>query len=301
MTPLPSPHHVVIGATDIRRACDFYERLGFAFSGRGALTPRQAKALYGIEAELQEALLTMPGATRGAIRLVSTPHPATAPGAFDRGAHAIDIYTTDIERSLKLAEHAGALGHGIGAYRVGPLQIQEAKVVAPDHSAIVFIQVDRRRPSLLDADPSRLHSEVHSAVFALDSVSGALSFWKDKAGLGLLLDATIREPAVARFMGLPRPDCALRLAVLADGAQQPIRLELLEFPEDAGPLRPGWPLAGGLFGIAFAVDSIDAARAAWPEIECGSRVALDTSLHPRSAALTGLGPGRVRLELWEGL
>ena len=298
---LPSPSHAVVGASDPRAMAAFLGRLGFEATAEDRLPLAAARALYGLEAEAPEMELRMPGAALGWIRLVATPHPAAAHHVFARGPHAIDLYTTDMKRSLELAAAAGAHCRPAATYKVGPLELTEAKTVGPDGFAVVYIQVARRRPSLLDREPGRLHSEVHSLVFTVDSITEALPFWKERAGLSAFLDATIVEPAVCAFMGLPRNDVPLRLAMLADGESQPARLELLEFPQDAGPSLPTWPLRAGLHGAGFAVTSLEDARRSLPGAQFGEVVDLDTAVHPRARGVTAVAPGGVRFELWEPL
>jgi hypothetical protein len=277
----------------------FLERLGFEVTAEGRLPATAARALYGLDAEAAEVELRMPGAARGWIRVVATPHPAAEHQVFARGPHAIDLYTTDMKRSLELAAAAGARCRPAATYKVGPLELTEAKTIGPDGFAVVFIQVARRRPSLLDREPDRLHSEVHSLVFTVDSVTEALPFWKERAGLSAFLDATIVEPAVCSFMGLPRNDVPLRLAMLADGESRPARLELLEFPQDAGPSLPTWPLRAGLHAAGFGVTSIEEARRALPGASFGEVAEVDTPVHSRTRAVAAVAPGGVRFELWE--
>ena len=136
--------------------------------------------------------------------------------------------------------------------------MKECKCLGPDDLALVLIEVDKRRPSLLDSSPTVLFSEVHSAVYVVDSIASAAPFWKD-AGLDSLLDATFSEPGVAEFMGLPRLDTRLRLTLLAGTDQAPLRLELIEFPDPDGrgaPLIPARPLRPGRFVFAFEVEDV---------------------------------------------
>lgn len=298
---LRSPRHAVVGASDLGAMIAFLERLGFERAGTGRLPADAAAALYGLDGEAAEAELRMPGAEQGGIRLVATPHAAGEHHVFARGPHAIDLYTSDMKRSLATAAEAGARCGEAASYRVGPLELIEAKAVGPDGFAVVFLQVARRRPSLLDREPGRLHSEVHSLVFTVESISEALPFWKERAGLQVFLDATIVEPAVCAFMGLPRRDVPIRLAMLADADSRPARLELLEFPKDPGPQIPSSPLHAGLHAAAFEVASVDAARERLGEAAFGPVVTVDTPLHARSRAATALAPGGVRFELWESL
>lgn len=297
--PLDSPRDVVVGAADLGAASAFLTALGFATVRSGRLSVEAARGLYGLGSAAEMAVLAMPGADRGRIRLVETKHPAPASHVFARGPHALDLYTTDMARSLATAKAAGALCRAPASYSVGPLTLSEGKAVGPDGLAIVFIEAVRRRPSLLDCDPARQHSEVHSFVFTVASVDTALPFWKEAGGLGAFLDATLREPAVAAFMGLPRPDTPLRLAMLADDASRPIRLEILEFPEDEGPEHPTWPLRAGLHAVTFEVPSLEAAQRALARAQFGEIVTVETGGGERTRAVTATAPGGLRFELWE--
>lgn len=296
---LPSPRHAVIGASDVEATVRFLVGLGFERGARASLPTSAAGALYGLERETSEVALRMPDAPAGSIRVVGTPHPAEPHHVFARGPHALDLYTTDTAKSLERAAAAGARCFEPATYRVGPLELTETKTVGPDGLAIVFIQAARRRPSLLDRHPERLHSEVHSLVFTVDSVTEAMPFWKERAGLQAFLDATIVEPAVAAFMGLPRPDTPLRLAMLADGESRPARLELLEFPQDAGPHLSTWPLRPGFHAAGFEVPSLGDAMRLLEGARFGEPVEVDTAGLPRARAVTAVAPGGVRFEVWE--
>jgi catechol 2,3-dioxygenase-like lactoylglutathione lyase family enzyme len=291
---LSSPQHAVLGAIDVEALVAFLRRFGFAEEERSILPAPAAAALYGLDAPARQIRLGVPGASRGWIRIVETPHAPSRRGPFDRGPHAVDLYTRDIRRSVALAAEAGASCGPIGAYSVGPLAIEEAKVTGPAGLPLVFIQVARRRPSALDRDAERLHSEVHSIVWAVDSLDASLPFWRDRAGLRPFLDATIREPAVARFMGLPRPEAPVRLAMMADAEVSPARLEILEFPEDPGAPAAGLPLREGLHAPAFRVDDLERAIGRLSDAGFGPVASLDGA-----RAVSGVAPGDVRFELWQ--
>jgi hypothetical protein len=296
---LASPSHAVIGARSPGPMVEFLVGLGFEQASRGTLPAPAASALYGLEGEVAEVRLAVPGAASGWLRVVETPHPAPHAGPFDRGPHAIDLYTRDMARSLELAARGGGKVGEVGRYQVGPIAIAESKVIGPEGLAVVFLEASRRRPSVLDTHPDRLHSELHSVVFAVDRVEEALPFFRDEAGLGPYLDATVREPAVARFMNLPRPDTPLRLVMLADARMSPSRLELLEFPEDPGRSHETGVLRAGLHAACFCVPDLDAARAALGGARFGSEASLDTPVHGAARAVAGAAPGGVPLELWQ--
>lgn len=291
---LSSPSHVAVGCTDLDATTRFLQTFGFEADGDAVLPPEVTAALYGADGPLPQRWLAVPGAERGRIRLVQTASPPAGAGPFDQGAHAIDLYTTDIARSVAQAREAGGRAGPVGSYRAGPLQVHEVKTHGPDGLPLVFIQVDRRRPSVLDAAPDRLHSEVHSIVWTVDEadMEAALAFWRDTAGLSVLLDAALADPQIAMFMELPRDDVTVRLALLADADVSPARLELLTFPEDRGAPSPTALLAGS-FLPGFTVDDLGAAMASLPGASFGEVVALPGG----GRAARGVAPGGVAFEL----
>ncbi len=290
------PTHVVIGASDLDRMVAVLQPFGFAVTARAPVAAATARALYGLDTASEQVVMHVPGVDRGWLRLVRTPWHSPPAGAFDHGPHAIDLYTRDIESSVRLADEIGASHGPIVEYAVGPMTVKEAKAVGPDHVAVVFIQVDRRRPSVLDIDPARVHSEVHSAVWTVARADAALPFWTETAGLRVLLDATFREPAVGRLMQLPRPDSPLRLTVLADADGGAPRFELLEFPDDPGQPLPTGPLRGGLHALGAHVRAVEATVRQWTGLAWREVV----SLAPGSRVVTGMTPEGVCVELWDG-
>lgn len=292
------PSHAVVGATDVDRLVSMFATFGFEARGRHELPAEVAGALYGLDGPSSEVSMAVPGAARGGIRIVATPHASHAPGHFDRRPFALDLYTRDIAQSVVAARDAGAPCGEVGEYAFGPLNVKEAKSVGPDHVVTVFIEVAKRRPSVFDTDPVRLHSEVHALVWLVNRVDEALPFWQDGAAMQVLLDATMRNEAVASLMGLPRPDTPIRLAILTEASAEPIRFELLEFPEDAGPELPTWPLRGGLHALGCEVDDLGAAMSAWPDVTFGTPVTVVRGSR-RGRAVTALAPAGVRFELWE--
>ena len=292
---LKSPNHVTVGASNIEGTARFFQAFGFVRESESTVGAFAARELYGLDRASAETRLRMPGAESGFVRLVETDREAVSGGPFDRGPHAIDLYVRDMVEALEIVKNTRADIGPVAAYKVGPMAIKECKCVGPDGLALVLIEVDKRRPSVLDSSACTRFSEVHSGVYVVDSVDAAAGFWKD-AGLKVLLDATFAEPTVAEFMHLPRPDTRLRLALFADEAQFPVRLELIEFPDadgrgapliDARPLRPGRFVFGFETGdLATAVKNMP--RAVYSKI---CRIGKD-------AVVAGTAPGGVGFELW---
>ncbi|MEM7483476.1 MAG: hypothetical protein AAF481_20140 [Acidobacteriota bacterium] len=291
---LASPSYVVIGASDLAKSARFLGYFGFMSASSSTLSAAAATALYGLDQPVEVQELDVPGARQGRVRLVATPHPPRSAGPYDARPVAIDLYTRDIHRSLEIAEAAGAELGELVEYDLGPLEIKEVEVIGPDHLVVVFLQVNKLRPSVLDHDHDRLHSEVHSIVMSVRDAEAALPFWTGPSGLTTLIDAKIEGPIISRLMGLPRPNVPVRFILLCDEASNPARLELLEFFEDPGDELPNWPLAAGLQGPGFDVADLDRAQAVLTGADFGA-----VTLVEAGRAVSAVAPGGVRFELRE--
>ncbi|MEM7587705.1 MAG: hypothetical protein AAF560_30235 [Acidobacteriota bacterium] len=289
---LDSPSHVVVGCSDLEAMEAFLGHFGFISSAAPELPADAASALYGLDRPARQRLLSTPGAEQGWVRLVATPHAARSFEPYDPRPVAIDLYTRDIHQSLEISRQAGAHCGELVEYELGPLEIQEVEVVGPDQLVVVFIRANQRRPSVLDHDPDRLHSEVHSVVHAVADADVAMPFWTEAGGLTTLIDARIEGPIISQLMALPRPNVPVRFILMCDAEVRPARLELLQFFEDPGTALPNWPLAAGLHGPCFAVEDLDAAIATLPA-EFGNIVCVGTQ-----RGVSAVAPGGVRFELW---
>lgn len=291
---LNSPSYVVIGASNLERTARFFQAFGFVRESDSIIDAFAARELYGLPRGTSGTRLSMPGAATGFIQLVESSLDPAHGGPLDHGPHAVDLYVRDMGGALNVVKNTHAEIGPVAAYSVGPMAIKECKCVGPDDLALVLIEVDKRRPSLLDTSSTVLFSEVHSAVYVVESIDAAAEFWKG-AGLRVLLDAIFAEPGVAEFMHLPRPDTRLRLALLSDEGSAPIRLELIEFPDSAGrgaARIEGRPLRPGRFLFGFEADNAGQpsgglAGATWSKI---CRVGLDS-------VIAGRAPGGVGFEV----
>jgi hypothetical protein len=291
---LRSPGHAVVGATDVAANVAFLAAFGFDVVDETSLSADASGALYGLDAATHQVLMQADGRRSGAIRLVATTHPAPSRAPFDRGPLVLDLYTTAIEASRDVAAGAGAdIGH-LGTIELGPLVMRQVMVTGPDDLRVVLVEANHRRPSLLDDHPERPHSELHSVLWAVDTIDEAAPFWTDEGGLIQAHVFPVGLPVVSRIMGLPREDHELRMNLLVDDDQRAARVELFEFSSDPGGHRPTWPLRGGLHALGFDVDDLDAAMRALPSAAFG---AVTTTGVGR--AVTAVAPAGVRFELWE--
>ena len=297
---LGSPSHVVIGAAHLEATAAFLAIFGFRSDGEGELPPEVTRALYDVDGPLRECAVATPGAEAGWVRLVETPHPARDFAALDHRPFAIELFTADIERSLRATTAAGFSSSPIASHVFGPITVRETAVNGPDHLMVTLLETSVRRPSLLDRDPDRLHSEVHSFVWSVPGIDSLLPFWTTEAGHEILSDFSWTSKELGPLLNAGDRELAVRLAVWGDSEANPVRLEMIEFLGEEAASHPTLPLTAGLHAPAFSVPDLEAAAAGLSGAELGERVELDTALHPGARALTATAPGGLRFELWEG-
>jgi catechol 2,3-dioxygenase-like lactoylglutathione lyase family enzyme len=251
--------HVVVGAGDPAATVAFFEALGLTVLERRTLAAEVAADLHGIEGSTEEILLGVPGRPTGGVRVVATPLPQVDRGDFFRGGHAIDFYTTDMAASVTSAQGAGAVVGPVAEYPFGPVELQQAQAVGPDSIDVVFVGINHRLPSVLDDEPTRLHSEVHSVVAAVDDLAAETAFWTEIAGLELKSQFPIDVPAVSEFMMLPR-HAPLKMSVMVGPGAAPPRFELLAYDDAEGRLTPSRPLTAGAIVPVFTVSGLASFR-----------------------------------------
>ncbi len=296
---LPSPIDVVVGASDMEAAARFLELFGFDRGATAELPTDAAKVLYGIEAPVQELVMVVPGAPRGRVRLVATPNPARNFARFDARPFAIDLFSTDMDKSVALAVAGGYHSSPITIHRFGPVTIHEVEITGPDKLIVTLLQPSAgRRPTVLDDDPERLHSEVHAFVWSDTDLDKHIGYWTNH-GLQTLMDAVLETPGLGALVGAPEDDIKMRLTVFADDDARPIRVEFVEFLGKASTSQPSLPLAAGLLAPAFEFADLDAAIEALAPATVGEIVAVDTAVHPKMRAATAVTPGGHRFEVWE--
>jgi hypothetical protein len=192
----------------------------------------------------------------------------------------------------------------VARIELGPLVMRQAMVRGPDALPLVLVEANRRRPTVLDADPGRLHSEVHSIVWAVadvDAASGPL----EQAGLTRALDVPIADPEVAKVLGVPPEQARIRMALLGDPDGPAPRMELLAFNDPPtspvssdSPLGACEPLRARLHAVAFAVSAdVDIEQVEWSWV--GERIEMSLpGIGPATARQVGSAAGVV-LELWQ--
>ena len=289
--------HAVLASADLESAAAFVRALGFDELARHELDSATAGTLYGIPQATTEVVLGVAGAATGQVRVVATPLPGPAPDPYPRGGHALDLYTTDIERSLRVAEEAGAEVGPLADYTFGPVHLRQGQATGPDHVPWVFVEIGHRLPSILDERPDLLHSELHSAVWSVDDLDAATAWWTEVVGLELRNRFPITEPAVSHFMGLPRVTPLAMSVLTGPGAGAP-RFELLAFDGEPGPFVAPLPLvAGATLPVLVADDlEITLARLVAGGAEAGETVVVPAPGGEQRAVVVS-GPHGLGLEL----
>ena len=298
---LRAPTEVVIATSDLAAALRHLAVVDLREQSRLEVPPTAARVLYGIDATVTEVVVAPdgdPGITRGVVRLVTDAAAATVPHPHRVGPMAVDVYTADIDRTVERAAQAGIATGPVGTLRAGPLVMRQCEVVAPDGWRLVVVEASHRRSSLLDTDTGRLHSQVHSLLWTVDSLEGASAPFLDN-GLEQVHVFPFDDPELARILAIDAEEAALRMNLLSDGDGDPIRLELVEFASprsavgDDADVRPGF--LSGVHGPLFDVTDVDEVAAgvgvvvSSPSVELGGqrRLVITTDagirLHLRSA------------------
>jgi hypothetical protein len=256
---MSAPVEVVVGATDLDATTRFLATFDLEVVAEGTVAVTDADSGDGQAGSTSWRRLGVPGADRGTIRLVATDLPGGPRPAIAAGPLAVDLYTRDLDASLARLADAGIDRGHLGTLDLGPLVMRQCEVIAPDGWRIVLVEANHRRPTTLDDDPDRLHSEVHSVLWTVPSIEEATPALVD-LGLTQAHVFPIQHPELARIIDLPAPDTTLVMNLLVDGDQAPIRVELCEFPEHppaAGDIPhhgDGSPLASGVHALALSTD-----------------------------------------------
>ena len=280
---------VVVGATDPSASAEFLEVFGFSRSTRTRIDVADAAALYGLERPSVELVCVTPGTTAPAVHLVGCDLPGRLPADFERRARALDLYTSDMDDAIDHLRLVGLQPGPVGTLSVGPVTMRQCLVPGPDGLAVVLVESTHRRSSILDRPGAGLFSEPHSVVWCVDDMD-AHSAALVSVGLTKGSDLAFTEAEVSTYLDLPRTPVPMRMTMLSGPEVEPLRLELLEFPDDPGPTPTGDTLGGGFWALRHETPgaALGAAEpllaAGWSE--SGSSV----------SATTVVSPGGLRLQ-----
>jgi hypothetical protein len=181
---------------------------------------------------------------------------------YDLGPRGLDLYTSDMDASLRVAQSTGADVGPVATVEIGPMVMKQVTVWGPDHIPLVLIQNSSRRASLLDDHPSELHSEVHSLVWAVADRDAEAQWWQAN-GVTMGMELSFDDPAVATFMRLPDPQVEVHMVMMANAANDPIRFELLQFADRTGTAFAA-DQAAGIQAVGYTVANGQAQRLTTP-------------------------------------
>ena len=235
-------------------------------------------AAFGLEVlERGDAQLVMgvAGSPGGRLRLVERAvEPAPPARLWDIGPRLLGIYSRNLDRTVAAVEAAGGRALPIASYRYGDVTMREVVVCDPDGLFWTIPEVgSKHRPSpALDADGSRLHGELHSAVLVPSDHDSALALFT-AGGLVVAFDGEFAGEPFVSMTGMPA-DAALRLSFLTGSDEAPARLELMSFRGAPGCDRSAD--GHGLRGLVFACKDSTATQRKL--LGNGARVAADGTL-----------------------
>ncbi len=244
-----APTEVMIAATDVAATIAFLNVHGFVEVARDDVPG----GVFGRSGTVGSVTMRQPGTAIGGFLIMDSDRPVHRRGHFDHGGIAVDVYTRDADATRARAVAAGQDCREVELIEMGPISMRQLHITAPDGWSLVFVESDRRRPSLLDHDQKAQHSEVHSVIWGVEKIEDATPGWEAQ-GLAQHHLFPIALPAVCRVMGLPSEDIGLRMNLLADDEQSPIRVELMDFPGLPGAAAPVDPLTPGIVGLVFGAE-----------------------------------------------
>lgn len=295
---LGSPNHALIGCHDLDTATAFLSEVGFTEVRDEVLNIGDPNGLYGLGVTITQRWLAVPNWSHGGIRLVETSNSNMRQATGEHGPFAFDVYTTDIEKS---EERLTASGYKCG--RIARLDFgapfAQMKVEGPDGLRVVVVQSPRRR-SVLDIDPSRLHSEIQSFVFVVSDTTLDDEFWSI-GGLEPLMSTTVpMSPDLLDLLSLPTDVETMGMTLFwnpmnPDGTA---RIEMLSFPvpqTTSQQPRPSASLTTGLNAVCFEVADIEGES---ERLKSSKPLHLTDALGRPVSMSAGVSPAGVRFELW---
>lgn len=210
-----------------------------------------------------EVLLGVPGAPGGRIRLVAaeTQPGAEPPAVWDLGGRLLGIYSHDLHQTARAMAEAGGAPRTPQTYAYGASSLSELVGRGTDGVwwTIPRAVAGQHRPSAAyDADPDRLHSELHTAVLVVADHDAAVAVFT-AAGMTPLFDGAMSGPPFDELVGMPS-EASLRLTFLVGPEHESARLEVMSFTGVPTADRSADPV--GMKRLVFTADDPDGTRAA---------------------------------------
>lgn len=265
---------VVVASADVAAATAFHQK-AFGFE----VLEGEASANTGV-------LLGVTGSPGGRLRLVPATGSVTTPAAvWDTGARLLGIYSRDMATTVNAIRGAGGEPREPVTYPYGTASLTELVARGLDEVwwTIPLAGASHRPSPALEADATRLHSELHSAVLVVDNHDEAVKFFVE-GGLRALFDGAMTGDDFERLVGMPK-GATLKIAFLVGPDQAPARLEIMSFEGIPGAAdRTNDPV--GIRKLIFEVDDLASSRATL--IRAGAAELSNGNLR---------GPAAVELEL----
>ncbi len=269
-TPGGPVTEVIIGATDLAATVEFLALFELSPLDEVDIAGDEAEHVFvGGLADGPCIRLAAPAARDHAtVLIVPTRLGGGTATGWQHGPRALDLYTSDLDRSMGLAAERGFAASPEALLQGGPMTMRQRLFTGPDQLPVVLVESTHRRSSVCDLPDPPLHSEPHSVVWCVGDHVAEVERW---TAAGWTTGATINfsEPSVSDELSLPERPTPITMTMLSDESVAPVRMELLTFDDhvDTGaaatrPL-PTDPIRAGIHALTLSVDSVEAAIATW--------------------------------------
>lgn len=293
------PIEYTIGAVDLIETSAYLSAFGFLPTVLPPVGEDTAQELYGLDGRVEQLVLSTIDQVGADVRLIQVPQQTAPMQPFECGAHGIDVYSSDLELTTRMAARTGGSTAEIVDWVVEEgWPLIEARMVAPGGGFAVYSpQSDVRFPSVFDSQPARPHSDiVMTSWFAPPHTADAeRTFWQEEMGFRLVREVVLDEEDMVALQLQPRPARASCMQFMDDLSTA--RVDVLYYLDEEPALREDWPARAGLHSMGFVVSDLAEAVERLPSVKFSSPTMLQ---HPRRGpenVVSGLTPAGVRVEL----
>lgn len=188
-----------------------------------------------LESGRDGVLLGVDGSTGGRLRIVPAAGGTvgSAPEVWDLGPRLLGMYSRNLDITVAAAEAAGGRALEPASYAYGTARMHEVVLQGPDGLWWTIPQVPEPpmspQPSpALEAGPTRIHGELHSAVVVVPDHDAAVRFFVGAGEMTPVFDGEMSGEPFERLVGMPA-GAIMRLAFLVGPDRAPGRLEVMSF------------------------------------------------------------------------
>lgn len=257
---IDSVSEVVIRSESPLQTTAFLTTFGGAVETLPPIPHELAHAWYGATRELRQLRVATPGST-GAVRVVESTSSLRRLTPFTEGGYGIDYYTSDVHLASRMAARRGHLPAPPLAWQEDDQELIEARLEDPSATYAVFLpqmeRTSRLHPSLLDADPHRMYSELcmTSWIIPRENRDAECAFWTEQLGLTVVIDTEMDGKDMGTLMGhAPEPLHSVQFALQGS----PCLVDLLSYGE--GRITPADTNMSAVAAIALGASRDVAAR-----------------------------------------